>query len=351
MSWRAVGIVAVAVAGCGGGNLRAESSSIDGVISRARTAGAQSCAPVQLAMAEAHNDFAQQELSEGNYYQARAELEVARKNADDALRLSPRERCAVAKGPGDTDGDGIPDDRDQCPREPEDADQFKDKDGCPDRDNDSDGLADNVDACPNEPEDKDGFTDEDGCPDLDNDDDGFADKIDQCPNEAEDKDGKEDDDGCPDCDEDGDGVPECPEAIDKCPDKPNKTPDGCPAYNLVTVTQDKIEIKQTIFFDTAKASIKRVSYPLLNEVAQALVDNPTIRVRIEGHTDSKGSDRKNLKLSRARAASVRKYLVQRGIDSSRLVSEGYGERVPISENRTKAGREQNRRVEFVITSR
>ncbi len=98
----------------------------------------------------------------------------------------------------DSDGDGIPDDVDQCPDVPEDKDGFQDEDGCPDYDNDNDGIFDAQDQCPNEPEDYDGFQDEDGCPDLDNDGDGIPDKLDKCPNTPEDIDGYQDDDGCPD---------------------------------------------------------------------------------------------------------------------------------------------------------
>jgi OOP family OmpA-OmpF porin len=120
---------------------------------------------------------------------------------------------------------------------------------------------------------------------------------------------------------------------------------------MITVTEDKIELSQTVYFDTRKATIKRVSFPLLDEVAQALRDNPTITVRIEGHTDSQGSDKFNLKLSKNRAASVRKYLIDRGVDGARMTSQGFGETVPIADNRTKAGRAENRRVEFFITAR
>ncbi|HEY0252967.1 MAG TPA: OmpA family protein, partial [Kofleriaceae bacterium] len=127
---------------------------------------------------------------------------------------------------------------------------------------------------------------------------------------------------------------------------------GCPKkYNLVVVTQSKIELKQTVFFDFNKASIKSVSFALLNEVAQALKDNPKIKVEIGGHTDSVGNDAFNLKLSQSRAESVRTYLIKRGIDSGRMTPKGFGENVPIADNRTEAGRSQNRRVEFVITER
>lgn len=186
----------------------------------------------------------------------------------------------------------------------------------------------------------------------DRDGDGIKDDVDECPDSAEDIDGFQDEDGCPDCDDDGDGVLECPEALDKCPGEKGEPTDGCAKkYNLVVITENKIELKQTVFFDTRKATIKKVSFPLLNEVAQALADHPTLQVRIEGHTDSQGADKANLKLSQNRAASVRKYLIGKGVDGTRMVSEGFGERVPIADNRTSGGRAQNRRVEFVITSR
>jgi len=147
----------------------------------------------------------------------------------------------------DMDGDGIPDDIDQCPELAEDFDGFEDDDGCPDYDNDADGVPDAMDQCPNEPEDLDDFEDDDGCPDpdndrdgildendacpdvwglpsqdpskhgcpvLDRDSDGIPDDLDQCPDEPEDKDGFQDEDGCPDLDNDGDGIPD---AQDQCP--------------------------------------------------------------------------------------------------------------------------------------
>ena len=98
----------------------------------------------------------------------------------------------------DTDGDGIPDFRDECPKLAEDMDGFLDDDGCPDPDNDADGIPDGFDGQPLLMEDYDGFEDEDGVPDLDNDGDGIVDERDMCPDEAEDLDGFEDGDGCPD---------------------------------------------------------------------------------------------------------------------------------------------------------
>ena len=317
-------IVLLVVAGCAGTKVRARTGTIDEMIKTARDNGALRCAPVELAMAEAHNDFAKEALSQGNYFPAKREAAIAEANARAAIEKSPKDLCNPSTPPPpakpvDFDGDGIIDTEDDCPRVPEDKDGFEDQDGCPEDDNDADGITDRLDQCPDEPEDKDGFAD---------------------------------DDGCPDCDNDGDGVPECPQVIDQCPAEPAQTADGCPQkYTMIVVTKDKIELKQTVYFDTKKATIKRVSFPLLDEVAQALADNPTIKVRIEGHTDSQGSDKSNLKLSNNRAASVRKYLIGRGVDGDRMTSQGFGETVPIADNRTKAGRAENRRVEFFITER
>jgi OOP family OmpA-OmpF porin len=347
-------VLAMMLAACAGQTVRKQTSGTGELIASARDSGAQRCAPVELAMAESHNDFANHALDEGNYYEARRLADVAELNARRAIEKSPKDKCVdkVAvpdPGPGDIDGDGIKDNVDKCPRVPEDKDNYQDEDGCPEDDNDSDGLADKIDQCPLDPEDRDSFEDDDGCPDLDNDKDQLADKIDKCPNDPEDKDGYEDDDGCPDTDNDKDGIAD---TGDKCPNEPGVPPDGCPKkYVNVVVTEKKIELKQTVFFDTNKTTIKRVSFGLLDEVAQAMADYPTIKVDVEGHTDSQGGDAFNKKLSQGRAESVRKYLVNKGVTGDRMVPKGYGEEVPIADNRTADGRAQNRRVEFVITSR
>jgi outer membrane protein OmpA-like peptidoglycan-associated protein len=344
-------VLLVVVGACAGTELKERTATVDQQIATARDNGALRCAPVELAMAESHNDFAKTELAAGHYYPAKDELAIAETNAKAAVDKSPRERCVPPKVVpiGDKDGDGILDNVDQCPNDPEDFDGYQDADGCPDPDNDADGIPDKDDKCPNDPEDKDGFQDADGCPDPDNDGDGIGDHIDQCPDQPEDKDGFQDEDGCPDPDNDGDGIPD---TQDKCPNEAGPPPDGCPQkYTLIVVTENKIELKQTVFFDTNKATIKKVSFELLNQVAQALKDNPTIQVRIEGHTDSQGNDDFNMKLSQRRAESVRTYLIGKGIAGDRMVPQGYGETVPIADNRTSAGRAQNRRVEFVITSR
>ena len=174
--------------GCAGSTVRTQTSATGTLIATARDNGAQRCAPVELAMAESHNDFAKHALDEGNYYEARREAGVAEINAKKAIEKSPREKCVdkgpvIVKGPGDRDGDGILDNVDKCPDDPEDKDGFQDEDGCIDPDNDSDGIVDSDDRCANDPEDKDGFQDADGCPDPDNDHDGILDINDKCPNQ------------------------------------------------------------------------------------------------------------------------------------------------------------------------
>ncbi|TET23019.1 MAG: hypothetical protein E3J71_04005, partial [Candidatus Stahlbacteria bacterium] len=104
-----------------------------------------------------------------------------------------------------------------------------------------------------------------------------------------------------------------------------------------------------IYFDFNKSTIKPQSYVVLDEAAKILKENPSIRVEIQGHTDSVGSDEYNQKLSEARAASVVNYFVMtHQIDPRRLIPRGYGETMPIASNTSEKGRELNRRVEFVI---
>ena len=182
-------------------------------------------------------------------------------------------------------------------------------------DRDHDGILDSVDKCPDDPEDKDGFQDADGCPDPDNDQDGIPDTADKCPNDP----GPPDNNGCP------------------------------KKYEHIVVTQEKIELKQKIFFDTDKSTIQPRSFALLDEVGSVLRSRPTMTVRIEGHTDSRGTRAHNMKLSAARAASVRQHLMGLGVDASRMDAQGYGPDQPIETNKTAAGREKNRRVEFIIT--
>jgi len=119
--------------------------------------------------------------------------------------------------------------------------------------------------------------------------------------------------------------------------------------NFQLVKKGMVITLRGIYFDFNKSTLKPESYPVLDEAARILKDNPSIRVEIQGHTDSIGSDEYNLKLSEARAATVVNYFVtQHHIDSNRLVARGYGESKPIESNMNESGRELNRRVEFVV---
>jgi outer membrane protein OmpA-like peptidoglycan-associated protein len=248
----------------------------------------------------------------------------------------------------DRDGDGIIDAVDACPTEPEDLDTYKDADGCPDPDNDSDGVPDFRDACPMAAEDADLWADDDGCPDPDNDLDGIPDAFDACPNQP----GDRDHDGCPALDTDGDGVSD---DIDQCPTEKEThndylDGDGCPDTppQLVVVTNEQVEIKEVINFETGSALILPDSHAVLDDVLRVLSDAPRMRLRIEGHTDSEGGEDANFDLSRNRAEAVRAYLLRKGVAPDRLSALGFGETRPIDTNRTPTGRTNNRRVEFHI---
>jgi len=149
---------------------------------------------------------------------------------------------------------------------------------------------------------------------------------------------------CPDRDNDG-----VPDSVDRCPDVAGP-PDnwGCPLYQKLVVKRDKLELKERIYFAWDQAVLQDVSFPVLDEVVQALKDNKGFRVQVEGHTSSEGSDDHNQTLSERRAEAVLDYLVAHGIGKERLLSTGFASSVPVDSNATIAGRENNRRVEFVV---
>jgi OmpA-OmpF porin, OOP family len=320
--------VLLCLVGCG--HAQTVDGGIDGVryrLEQVLSAGAYYCAPRELALARAHLEFARVELTQGDPRSAEDHLEEAELNARAAERLSPRERCA-GQSPGPL-GTEIP--------------------GTGDSDDDLDGIEDGGDACRNEAEDVDGYLDADGCPDPDNDQDAYADPRDRCPNQPEDKDGHQDTDGCPDADNDGDGVDD---TLDRCPrERGLASSEGCPRLNYegVEVAPQALRITRPVLFEGSTATIRSVSFPLLDTIVDVLKDHPEIRLEIQGHNDSRGSDALNQKVSHARAEAVMRYLVERGVDPARLTAIGYGETRPIESNRTSQGREINRRIEFVRT--
>jgi outer membrane protein OmpA-like peptidoglycan-associated protein len=315
---------------CGCEHAQVVDRGIDGVQNRLEqvlSAGAYYCAPRELALARAHLEFARVELTQGNSYGAEDHLEEAELNARAAERLSPRERCA-----GSPAGPAVS----EIPHTDE-------------PDDDLDGVEDKSDSCPRNAEDVDGYLDGDGCPDADNDQDGQRDQFDGCPNQPEDKDGHQDGDGCPDGDDDGDGVDD---ALDRCPrERGAAASEGCPRlkYKSVEVTPKDLRVSEPVLFEGSTATIRSVSLPLLDTVAEVLKEHVEVRVEIQGHIDSVGDDGANMRLSQSRAEAVMRYLVERGVDPSRLTAIGYGETRPIESNRTSQGREINRRMEFVRT--
>jgi outer membrane protein OmpA-like peptidoglycan-associated protein len=237
----------------------------------------------------------------------------------------PPDGCPIR----DRDADGFPDPKDSCPLEAGIA-----PDGCPIRDADSDGIVDANDECRDVPgipptgcpdKDQDGILDRDdqcidvpgiaphGCP-ADSDGDGFNDPQDKCPNEPENKNNFEDDDGCPD-----------------------QLPDAVKRFTGVI---------KGIEFETGKSEIRGISAPVLESAAAVLVQYPTLRVRVTGHTDNVGSRETNITLSKRRAEAVKAYLMKRGVEADRIETLGEGPDSPITSNSTRQGRQQNRRIEF-----
>jgi OOP family OmpA-OmpF porin len=108
------------------------------------------------------------------------------------------------------------------------------------------------------------------------------------------------------------------------------------------------DVFDNLNFEYGKAIIKAESFPFLDELADVLVKEPTWKIKIVGHTDNVGSDASNLELSKKRSIAVSNYLVSKGVDASRIATDGKGESMPIASNETSEGRDKNRRVEFTI---
>lgn len=306
-------------------------------------------------------------------------------NDKDKCPDTPRGVKVYSDGcPTDLDGDGVPDYLDKCPGTPKGT--VVNKDGCP-ADADGDGVLDHLDKCPGTPR---GVpVDATGCP-LDSDGDGVPDHLDQCPNTA--KGTRVDARGCPFMDADGDGVPDY---LDKCPDSPKDIPvgkDGCPldsdgdgipdyldecpntppglkvlpngcalkgdcrrprpgeAVDAKGCALDQRFILRGVKFEFDSDRLTAPSKEILAEVAVTLASYPDVKVDVEGHTDDVGTDAYNLGLSERRSIAVKKFLIDKGVNGANLKPVGYGESVPIDNNATEPGRENNRRVEFKVTN-
>ncbi len=347
-------------------------------IEGAADSGALHCAPRELALSRAHLGFAEAELRRGHRARAEEHLAIAAPNAEAALLLSPRERCANAGAgetsggegaagegdesggagaasvlgtdgaDGDQDGDGIRDAFDACPTRAEDMDGDQDEDGCPDSDDrDSDGVLNADDGCPDTPEDLDEYEDEDGCPEADNDGDGIADLADSCPLDPEDIDSHQDEDGCPDPDNDEDGAPD---VLDPCPLVAGPEGAACPTlYPGVEVRERDLRLQRRLEF-MDDGTVAPSSLPLLMSVVAALRERPGMTIEIGAHTDSSGTDAENIQSSQARAERVREVLVEQGhISPQRVRARGYGEARPLESNSTEEGRQANRRIEIQRT--
>ena len=202
-----------------------------------------------------------------------------------------------------TETDGIADMEDKCPKEAGPASNG----GCPIKveiaDRDKDGVEDSKDPCP------DVYGKMNGCPDTDGD--GIADNLDRCPNTF----GVASNGGCPEI---------------KVEDK-----------KVLDVAMRAVQ------FESGTAVITKASYKNLNDIVTVLGKYPEMNLSIEGNTDNVGDDNMNQRLSEKRAKACADYLISKGISSSRMVTVGYGETRPIGDNATPAGRQENRRTEFV----
>jgi outer membrane protein OmpA-like peptidoglycan-associated protein len=217
------------------------------------------------------------------------------------------------------------------------------------KDKDSDGIPDKEDACPETA----GSTLTKGCPDQDGD--GIPDKEDKCPKIP----GLKKYNGCPIPDTDGDGIND---EEDKCPTvRGTSTNNGCPDQGMPPVKPQEKEnvivnekaIEQINFkasqiqFRFRSAELTQESYKLLDEIA-ALLKNSDQPILVEGHSSLEGNPRSNMALSEDRAASVKKYLVSKGINEGRITSKGFGSTQPIIKGTTEKANIQNRRVEIKL---
>jgi OmpA-OmpF porin, OOP family len=259
----------------------------------------------------------------------------------------------------DADKDGISDATDTCPFAAGPASKDAKQHGCPVLDDDDDGIPNEQDLCPVDYAKPTDASERKGCPPPppppDSDGDTIPDEKDGCPKEAGPVSQDPAKNGCappPNPDVDADGVLDVEDA---CPqDRGVKSADskmnGC--KTLVRIKDKQIAITQAIEFRIARIEpppIESASEAVLAQIKETLAEHPEIaRLEIGAHTDDQGQESFNVKVSQSRADSVKKWLVEHGIAEGRLTSVGYGPKKPIASNKTKEGRAQNKRIEFMI---
>ncbi|PTL83678.1 OmpA family protein [Vitiosangium sp. GDMCC 1.1324] len=259
------------------------------------------------------------------------------RNLDDKCPLVAGDPARAGCSRTDTDSDGIEDSLDACPTERGDAA----RQGCPVRDQDNDGVADEDDACVAEA----GPAENRGCPAPDRDKDGIHNDDDACPDEP----GPPERQGCPEEDTDKDGVPN---REDTCVHESGPQSNlGCPEHEVpqVVIKPRQLELRGKVFFEASQARIQQRSFVVLDWVAKVLREHPELpRVVVGAHTDDRGFAEQNRQLSQQRAEVVRRYLIDKGVAAERLDARGYGPDKPVDSNATSIGRENNRRVDFMI---
>ncbi|HKC34577.1 MAG TPA: OmpA family protein, partial [Chitinophagaceae bacterium] len=209
--------------------------------------------------------------------------------------------------------------------------------GCPLLDTDKDGITDDKDKCVTIP----GVAKYEGCPIPDTDKDAINDEDDKCPTVP----GLARYSGCRVPDTDGDGVND---EEDKCVNEPGpKENNGCPGIKKEIIQKVEYAARR-IQFTYAKANLLAASEKVLDEVADLLLKESDLRVDIEGHTSNDGNFDANMRLSNERAETVKNYLIKKGVDPSRLTSQGFGPTKPFNEGKTEQERALNRRVELKL---
>lgn len=298
-----------------------------------------------------------------NFLQAQNPKRTAKLRSDDRKRArqASSQKHEFTPHDKDTDADGVLDINDKCPfmGERGKVTPF----GCPE-DKDLDGIFDSEDACI----DKQGPKENHGCPWADTDEDGVYDKDDECITVK----GPPEFHGCPDQDLDG-----IPDLLDNCPkEKGTWALKGCPPQDsdkdgipdvddLCPLTAGIAELRgcpplkpeekealkrafDNLLFETGKDVIIESSYSSLNDLAKVMMNNPGMKLHLEGHTDDVGDIEANMILSRKRAGAVEKYLEDRSISYTRITSEGFGQTRPKMPNNSDGNRKINRRVEMML---